>query len=122
MPIGTSTWVWRMDLNTEVTLYGYSKVSRQYGLNFEALKARFAEVIGNFGREGIRRFAIAVKLHDRGWPREFATAIRDARQKYDRGSHELCQGRSGKYTVLYLIPRLVWTKPRSYFRTLPPSQ
>ena len=121
MPIGTSTWVWRMDLKTEVTLYGYSKVARQYGLNFEALKARFAEDTGPLGREGIRRFAIAVKLHGRAWPAEFTAAIKDARAKYDRGSHELCQGRSGQYTVLYLIPRLVWTQPRSYFRTLPPN-
>lgn len=104
------------ELKKQINDIGYSKTSRQNGLSFEALKSRYAEDAGEFGRPGIRRFAIAAKEHDRSWPAKYTTAIATARVKYDRGTHEMAQGRSGKFTVLYLIPRLVPTKPRHYFR------
>ena len=49
------------------------------------------------------------------WPSQYRDAINVARKKYDRGTHEMCQGRTGPWTVLDLIPRLVSAEPREYF-------
>ena len=66
----------------------------------------------------MRQYVIAVKKHGAPWPRHTATPSMLARKKYDRGTHEMCQGRTGPWTVLYLIPRLVSAEPRKYFSSM----
>jgi hypothetical protein len=109
------------ELKKSIEEIGFSKTARATGLSFEALKARYANDTGEYGRPGMRKYVVAVKLHERSWPAKYTDAIIAARVKYDRGTHELAQGRSGKHTVLYLIPRLVPTKPRTYFSTATPN-
>jgi hypothetical protein len=49
------------------------------------------------------------------WPLADTDKIKRARQLYDDGTHEMCQGREGEWFILYLIPRKVRTAPRKYF-------
>jgi len=95
-----------------IARHGFSKTARRFDLSFEALKARF----GTSG--GISKYEISRKLHGDQWPEQDREAINLARTKYDRGTHEMCQGRIGDFTILYLIPRMVPTAPRHYFRTM----
>jgi hypothetical protein len=66
----------------------------------------------------MRQYVIAAKKHGAPWPPQYREAIKLARKKYDRGTHEMCQGRTGEWTVLYLIPRLVSAEPREYFSSM----
>jgi hypothetical protein len=114
------------DLKRQVEEHGPSRVSRKWGVSFEALKSRFEPTedetgIRAFGRPGMRQYVIAVKKHGAPWPLQYRDATNVARKKYDRGTHEMCQGRTGPWTVLYLIPRLVSAEPRNYFRTMTPQ-
>jgi hypothetical protein len=99
-------------LRFAIDRHGYSKTARRFDLSFEALKARFGP------SEGLKQYEVSRKLHGQGWPRQDRGAIGLARNKYDRGTHEMCQGRVGEFTVLYLIPRIIPATPRSYFRTM----
>jgi hypothetical protein len=99
------------DLKKEVDRYGVSKASRRLGFSFEAVKAKFSQA-------GMEQYVVAKKRHDKAWPEKYREAIKLARRKYDRGTHEMCQGRTGEFTVLYLIPRLVPVSARDYFRTM----
>lgn len=100
------------EVRSAIARYGISKTARRFDLSFEALKARF----GSAG--GISKYEISRKLHGDEWPGQDREAIKAARGKYDRGTHEMCQGRVGDFTILYLIPRMVPAPPRRYFRTM----
>ena len=95
-----------------IARHGFSKTARRFDLSFEALKARF----GPSG--GLQKYEVARKHHGFEWPEQYRDAINLARNKYDRGTHEMCQGRVGEFTILYLIPRMIPTTSRSYFRTM----
>jgi hypothetical protein len=111
------------DLKRQVEVHGPSRISRKWGVSFEALKPRYEPTedetgIRAYGRPGMRQYVIAVKKHGAPWPPAYREAIKLARKKYDRGTHEMCQGRTGPWTVLYLIPRLVSAEPRNYFSSM----
>lgn len=67
----------------------------------------------NLGRASLRPFLIAFKKPGQDWTS--SEVIKDARRKFDAGTHEMFQGRDGEYCLQYLRPRKVPTKPRSYF-------
>ena len=92
--------------------HGYSKTARRFDLSFEAQKARFGS------SKDLKKYEVSRKHHGQGWPEQHREAISLARNKYDRGTHEMCQGRVGDFTILYLIPRMIPITPRSYFRTM----
>jgi hypothetical protein len=109
-----------------------SKVARALGFDYHALKARhdnprrYANAVvapepddfRDLARPAVRRFAIAYKRAGRDWPERFDTIIDLARRAYDAGTHEMAQSTIDGWVVLYLIPRLVPTKPRAYFSTM----
>jgi hypothetical protein len=79
------------DLKRQVEEHGPSRVSRKWGVSFEALKSRFEPTedetgIRAFGRPGMRQYVIAVKKHGAPWPPQHRDAINVARKKYDRGT------------------------------------
>lgn len=113
-----------------------SKVARALGLDYHALldqrkrelatrKVGITPVDGpepddirTLGRPGHEHNVVAVKRQGHGWPEHFAAAIADARQKYDAGSHEMCQTTENGWVVLYLIPRLKPAGRRNFFSTM----
>lgn len=66
----------------------------------------------------MKRHVVAIKLAGTVWPSEFKKAIADARDKYDAGTHEMCQSTEAGWSVLYLIPRKEPAAKRDYFRTM----
>lgn len=54
---------------------------------------------------------------DAGWRSvpDAAMTIRQAKDAYDRGEVELCQGRDGHFATLYAIPRLERVRRLSLF-------
>jgi hypothetical protein len=61
------------DLKRQVEEHGPSRVSRKWGVSFEALKSRFEPTedetgIRALGRPGMRQYVIAVKKHGAPWP------------------------------------------------------
>lgn len=110
--------------------YNVSKVSRQLGIPFEELNKKFGVLITpivipkdplpdnikSLGKEGMQEFVIAVKANTQPWPRRFFSAINEARVKYDKGTHEMCQQkRSDGWIVLYLVPRSMPIRRDPYF-------
>lgn len=110
--------------------YDISKAARQLGIPFEALNKKYGVLITpivipkepipadikSLGKEGLKEFVIAVKANTSPWPLRFFAAIRDARVKYDKGTHEMCQQkRTDGWIVLYLIPRGMPIRRDPYF-------
>jgi transposase-like protein len=114
-----------------------SKVARALGLNYHAmLDQRKRELatrrvgittvtepepsdIRTLGRPGHEHNVVAVKRQGQEWPKHFAAVIADARQKYDAGTHEMCQTTElNGWVILYLIPRLKPTERRNFFSTM----
>jgi len=106
-----------------------SKVARNFGLPYHALVARYGPTalavlppacprpadITELGRPHARRWVIAIKRCGREWPDEFAEVIKDARHKFDQGTHEMFQTVDQGWVVQYLIPRTKPTAPRRFF-------
>lgn len=114
-----------------------SKVSRTYDVNHQLVRniARSSNqsrdplpAIGNepediksLGRPNLRDFVVAVKKDGNPeWPSKYQEVIEVARQKYDDGTHEMCQGLNSKgWVVLYCIPRVrKRTKGLNYFASM----
>jgi len=68
------------------------------------------------GRDDLRKYIVASKHVDREWNNR-SPEIRKAREAYDRGEVEMCQGRDGYTIHLYAIPRKVRDERenRAYF-------
>jgi hypothetical protein len=110
-----------------------SKVARALGLDYYALldqrkremstrRVGITPVSGpipddfrTLGREGHQHNVIAVKRQGEGWPERFTAAIAEAREKYDAGTHEMCQTTEFGWVVQYLIPRLKPAPRRKFF-------
>lgn len=109
-----------------------SKVARALGLDYPALVSRVAATeaprettvlpepadFRDLARPGLRRFAIAHTRSGHAWPSKYSDAIKSAHRSYDAGTHELTQHTRDGWSVLYLIPRLIPTKPRDYFASM----
>ena len=58
------------------------------------------------GRQELRQYLVSRKsVRDPKWPDEDAEKIELARDLYDDGIVEVCQGRDGNWMLLYSIPR-----------------
>lgn len=66
-----------------------------------------------YGRPELREFLIARRTKHEGWDNQ--PTIASAREEYDAGIIEMCQGRDGDWLLLYRIPRKVPAPPRAYF-------
>lgn len=111
-----------------------NKVARELGISFEYLQSRFGDTpssstfvptlapipadIKTLGKKGFERFVVAVKRRGCVWPKQFDAAIKDARTKFDAGTHEMYQSISGGFVVQYLIPRRRPVEPRRFFRSI----
>ncbi len=111
-----------------------SKVARDLGLNYFALKERFSPqqttgmyrpALGPFpadirtlGRPKFQHYVIAVKRQGSGWPEKYREVLEDARRKFDAGTHEMFQTNDNGWVVQYLIPRIRPVKRRYFFSTL----
>ena len=95
------------------------KAARRLGFNVQAAEARFSETtpseFENLGRPELRKYIVAYRHVARDWPYDMREALRNARRKFDAGTHEMCQGREGAIIIQYLIPRMVPCKPRKFF-------
>lgn len=112
--------------------YNYSKVAKAFGLPFDALRKHFPQNshyqleeriplpsdIRDLAREPLRQFVIAVKPAGGAWPEKYKDVIAEARRKFDAGTHEMCQGKRGGWTIQYLIPRWVRVPRRRYFSSM----
>jgi hypothetical protein len=69
------------------------------------------------GKEGMKRFVIAVKVQGELWPPRFLAQIHRARRLFDEGSHIMVQGKhSDGWVIQYLIPRKrPLRNPRTFF-------
>lgn len=106
-----------------------SMVARRLGLPYHSLVARFGPTatatlppscprpddIKDLGRKHVKQHVIAIKRCGTDWPPEFDEAIKDARHKFDQGTHEMCQSIDRGWVVQYLIPRRRPCAPRRFF-------
>ena len=82
-------------------------------------KHTFAELGEVLGFQFPKNIVSVRHVNDSEWPFEDIEAIREARQKYDQGTHEMATGREFNHFVLYLFPRRVPRKESlNYFHTL----
>jgi hypothetical protein len=89
----------------------YDKIARMFGTTEMAVRNFDIEVLGRWKRSqdgwgdpAIRKFAVARRHIDGMWD-DRSERIREARNTYDNGTHEMCSGRDGLYIILYSIPR-----------------
>lgn len=106
-----------------------SMVARQLGLPYHVLVAKYGPKalstlppacprpadVKELGREHVRQYVIAVKRCGHDWGTEFADVLKDARRKFNRGTHEMVQSIDQGWVVQYLIPRMHPTAPRRFF-------
>lgn len=108
-----------------------SKVSRTLGIDYIALKSKFAaptfelsfqratgrepDDIRALGKAGFEQFVIAVKPAGAAWPSKYDEAIADARKKFDAGTHEMFQSNYQGWVIQYLMPRRHPRKPTRFF-------
>jgi hypothetical protein len=114
-----------------------SKVARALGLDYHALRERqqranslarnvgvhpaagpIPEDISTLGRPGFQHCVIAVKRQGEAWPEQFKDALKEARIRFDTGTHEMFQTSDNGWVVQYLIPRLKAARPRNFFSTM----
>lgn len=92
------------------------RIARLYGIPSRILRdlqggeqepATFAEKNGGFGRPELQQFIVSRTRAGASWPTSDSEAIEKARESYDKGFVEVCQGRDGNWIILYAIPRLM---------------
>lgn len=108
-----------------------SKVSRQLGIDYLALRSRLTapsfnlpfsrattpepQDIGSLGRPGMEQYVVAIKPRGTAWPSKYDMAIADARKKFDAGTHEMAQGHYQGWVIQYCIPRKYPKRPCRFF-------
>ncbi|RUU74634.1 hypothetical protein [Mesorhizobium sp. M7A.F.Ca.MR.362.00.0.0] len=106
-----------------------SMVARRLGLPYHSLVARFGPTaistlpvacprpadIKELGRSHVRQHVVAIKRCGTEWAAEFDEVLKDARHKFDQGTHEMAQSIDQGWVVQYLIPRRKPTAPRRFF-------
>ena len=100
-----------------------SKVAAALGLPADApvsaapkTRARRQERPSDLGNPNLRRHVISARNASFStWPAQDQSKIQTARDNYEAGTHEMCQGRDRDWFVLYSIPRKVRTGARKFF-------
>ena len=109
-----------------------SAVARALGLDYHALRQRFAQPIEllkaptgdepadikTLGKPKLAQYVVAVKKVGQAWPEKYSAVIADARRKFDAGTHEMFQSNNEGWVVQYLIPYLVPQPRRQFFSTM----
>lgn len=105
--------------------YKFLRVARMFGVPPAELIAKFGTPNPSHEkanapriRPELKQYVVAVKMAGMSWPAEFKASIAAARDKYDAGTHEMCQSSEAGWSVLYLIPRKEPAGKRDYFRTM----
>lgn len=66
------------------------------------------------GRPELRQYIVAKKSASGEWDNN-SSSIKEMRALFERGTHEMCQGRDGDTIIQYLIPRAVSQPRPGYF-------
>ena len=90
------------------------RVTRVVG-NDEFPTERKAARFGGRGRPELEKYIAASKHANETWDNTSTELVR-ARQRYEAGTHEMCQGRDGDTILLYCIPRAVVEPRQGYFK------
>lgn len=100
------------------------RVAKQFDITLEKVKdilgdfmpkvSKREEIYGGKGRPELRKYLVASKFVDEQWDNTDISII-DARQKYEKGTHEMATGRDGDTLLLYSIPRAVVKPNPNYF-------
>jgi hypothetical protein len=77
---------------------------------------RKTALYGGRGRPELEQYIAATKHASEPWDNTSAE-LRQARSRYEAGSHEMCQGRDGDTILLYTIPRAVPEPRPGYFKS-----
>jgi hypothetical protein len=124
-----------MDLvNEELKKSGgnLSRTARVLGIDYKELRehlppvAPFRPTLGpepdditTLGRHPYQQFVIAAKRAGCGWPDKYDHVLQDAREKFDRGTHDMFQANSKGWVIQYLIPLRSPVSPRNFFKERP---
>lgn len=107
-----------------------SAVARGLGLSYHGVQALypkdksqlpFVPTTGpepkpsEIAKPSLAHLVIAMKRAGCGWPSHYDKVLKDARRKYDAGTHEMFQESVKGWVIQYLQPRLIRTPKRSYF-------
>jgi hypothetical protein len=90
------------------------RVNRVVG-NEEFPTERKTSRYGGKGRPEMEQYIVSIKQATESWDNSLPELIQ-ARQRYEAGTHEMCQGRDGDRIILYSIPRAVPEPRPAYFR------
>ncbi len=118
------------DLLTQDVRQAYAKthsifrVAKTFDISLEKVKDILGDfmpkvtkkeaIYGGDGRPEMRKYLVASKFVDEQWDNDDVSIV-DARQKYERGTHEMATGRDGDTLLLYSIPRAVVKPNPNYF-------
>jgi len=94
-----------------VSLDRVSRVVGKTNFHVEKQPAKY----GGRGRPELEKYIVATKHGNDGWDHAMPE-LRQARQRYEAGTHEMCQGRDGDTIIQYLIPRAVAQPRPGYFK------
>lgn len=79
--------------------------------------ARRSSPPADLGKDYFRKYIVSVRHCENPlWPWADQDKIEDARNKYEAGTHEMCQGRDRDWFVLYCIPRKKRCGARKFFQ------
>ncbi len=70
---------------------------------------------GGRGRPELEKYIVSTKNATDSWDNSVAE-LRQARARYEAGTHEMCSGRDGDTIILYCIPRAVVEPRPNYFK------
>lgn len=103
--------IFRVCKSLGISLDRVTRVVGNQDFQVETKTARY----GGRGRPEMEKYVVATKHANESWDNS-RTELREARQRYEAGTHEMAQGRDGDTIIQYLIPRAV-TEPRpGYFK------
>lgn len=93
-----------------------SEVFQVIDSNPDSSPGALEERYGGLGRPNMQKYTVARRrAADRQWDNT-DTAIAQARENYEKGTHLLATGRDGQWLILYSIPRVGRADPQQdYF-------
>jgi len=107
-----------------------AKTADELGISYNDFLAKYGQEVGSIstnvvrtksppkelGRPELRKYILSVRHSDNPqWPVADKDKLASARLKHDAGTHEMCQGRDGKWIIQYLILRTNPAPPNKYF-------
>ena len=103
----------------------YFRVAKALGIGMAKVKAILADntpvierrkaLFNGQGRPELRQYIVAIRHSDTPEWDNTSEEISEARSAYEAGTHEMCTGYDGDYTILYSIPRSIPQPRPGYF-------